>query len=105
MRCSEDRVIVIVKYKVKPGARDDLMREIREANLEGRYRAQPGNIVFNFSAPFTEDDTLYLLDVWEDKPSHDAHVTCDVAPDLAAIKAKYVLETSILRFGAYDIPV
>lgn len=94
------KVVCVVKYKTKAGMRDEFTAAIKAANLEERYRKQPGNIIFSFSVSFTEDDTAYLVDIWEDQETFNAHITCDVAPDLAAIKAKYVEETTLERFGA-----
>lgn len=93
------KVVATVKYTLKAGTREAMIKEIKDADIEERYRKQPGNIMFNFSVPFTADDTIYLFDIWESKASFEAHMTCDVAPEFTAIKAKYVVATD---FDFYD---
>ena len=90
--------VVIVSYKIKPGMRDQMVKEIQESGIGEMYRLQPGNIVWNFSLPVNYEDTFYLTDVWQDEASVEAHMLCEPTPIWGAIKEKYIIDKVVRRY-------
>lgn len=93
-------VIMICSYKVKPGMVGQLVKEIQETQVEQLYRSQPGNVCFNYSVPVNDENKFYLTDVWETEEALIAHRSCEATPIWNAIKEKYIMESTALR---YDI--
>ena len=43
-------IVCVNTYRVKPGLRNELVKEITGKNIPQKLRALPGNLYFNFSA-------------------------------------------------------
>lgn len=57
-------IVCVNTYRVKPGLRSELVKEITGKNIPQELRALPGNLYFNFSAAVDDEDVLYLTDAW-----------------------------------------
>lgn len=57
-------IVCVNTYPVKPGLRNELVKEITGKNIPQKLRALPGNLYFNFSAAVDDEDVLYLTDAW-----------------------------------------
>lgn len=57
-------IVCVNTYRVKPGLRNELVKEITGKNIPQELRALPGNLYFNFSAAVDDEDVLYLTDAW-----------------------------------------
>ena len=76
------------------------MDAINEKKIQERYQSQPGNIEYSFFAPTNNENYLYLVDIWENQKTFDAHLHTDVGPDFAEIKKKYIDDTTqIFQLG------
>ncbi|MBQ6663399.1 MAG: antibiotic biosynthesis monooxygenase [Firmicutes bacterium] len=94
------KIFCYVRYTTKEGKRPDLMAAINEKKIQERYQSQPGNIEYSFYAPTNDENALYLVDIWEDQATFDAHLDTDVKPDFLAMKEAYVEKTELVfQFG------
>lgn len=57
-------IVCVNTYRVKPGLRNELVKEITGKNIPQKLRTLPGNLYFNFSAAVDDEDVLYLTDAW-----------------------------------------
>ncbi len=57
-------IVCVNTYRVKPGLRSELVKEITGKNIPQELRALPGNLYFNFSTAVDDEDVLYLTDAW-----------------------------------------
>lgn len=57
-------IVCVNTYRVKPGLRNELVKEITGKNISQELRALQGNLYFNFSAAVDDEDVLYLTDAW-----------------------------------------
>lgn len=57
-------IVCVNTYRVKPGLRSELVKEITGKNISQELRALQGNLYFNFSAAVDDEDVLYLTDAW-----------------------------------------
>lgn len=95
-----ERIFCYVTYKVKAGKMQECIAALNEAKIAERYREQPGNVIYDFVVSTEEPNRIYLVDMWENQETFDAHQMSDVVPDMAAIKEQYIEETKLLyRFG------
>lgn len=92
----DDKIFCYVRYTVKPGQRQALMDGINEKKIQERYQAQPGNIEYSFYAPTNDENALFLVDIWEDQKTFDAHLNTDVGPDFGELKKQYIDETKLI---------
>lgn len=91
-----EKIFCYVKYTAKEGQRQALIDGINEKKIQERYQAQPGNIEYSYYAPTNDANALYLVDIWEDQATFDAHLKSDVVPDFAELKKEYVEDTKLI---------
>ena len=86
------RVVVTIRYIVKPGMRDEMMKEILAADPEGIFRAYPENLAYKYSLSATDPDAIDLCDMWSTEEGFKRHMEDPVCKITAAIREKYVVE-------------
>ena len=78
-------IVCVNTYRVKPGLRNELVKEITGKNIPQELHALQGNLYFNFSPniKFTKDQEIavhelieFLAQPWDDKKFINA--LCDV---------------------------
>ncbi|WP_130862161.1 putative quinol monooxygenase [Bacilliculturomica massiliensis] len=95
-------IVVHVTYKMKPGTKEQYIKEVQDAKIDQCGRKDPGNIVYdNYYSAFRDDEVI-LYEMWEDEASLLAHQTTPHNIALQDIKKKYVLETSIKRVDGVE---
>lgn len=65
-------IIVKVSYKLKPGKRDELLSFVLE-NVEST-RKEEGNLYYEHFASIEDEDTMHVVEIWEDMKYLDAHL-------------------------------
>ncbi len=93
-------ILVTCKYETKENAVKDLLKEIEELKLLEGFRAQPGNLSFDYYLPIDQDNVLFLVDTWEDDDAFTAHISCEPAKQFGALKEKYIVNTI---FNKYEV--
>ena len=93
-------IVCVNTYRVKPGLRSELVKEITGKNIPQELRALPGNLYFNFQAAVDDEDVLYLTDAWRDEESFAAHLKNKYTLLWLDLKEKYVAASDVKR---YDI--
>ncbi|NLM21536.1 MAG: antibiotic biosynthesis monooxygenase [Peptococcaceae bacterium] len=91
-------ILLHVQYKLKPNVRDEFIAKLREHDLAGQYRRQPGNITYEYLVPIAEEDVLWVIDAWEDEAACEAHLSSPASEILGPLKQEYVLETKVKKF-------
>lgn len=93
-------IFVTCQYETKPGVMQELIAEIKEQNLLEAFRAQPGNVSFDYYTSIEGTDMLLLVDKWEDDDAFTAHLTCEPTKKFGELKAKYITNTI---FDKYEV--
>lgn len=91
---------VIVTYKTYPGKAADFFKAVIENGIAEGVRREPGNNGYSFYMPLEEEDTLVLIEKWDNASAADAHAFTENVKKMAAIKPNYVLETVAVRYYA-----
>lgn len=92
---------VIVTYKTLPGKAEAFYRAVTESGVAAGVRQEPGNHGYSFYLPLDEEDTLVLIEQWENEAAADAHAFTDNVKKMGTIKPDYVLETKAVRYCRY----
>ena len=95
-------IIVLVRYKCKPGCREKYWEAIN-ANAIGRFSQQEdGNIQYEYSYGL-DDDELLLTEIWRDEAALEDHKNTDHFIKLGSLKAEFVEDTEIKRYNAEHV--
>lgn len=89
---------VIVTYKTLPGKARAFYEAVKSSGVEAGVRQESGNHGYRFYLPLDQEDTLVLIEQWEDKAAADAHAFTDNVKKMGQIKPEYVLESSVVRY-------
>lgn len=87
---SDNRIRMLVTYKVKHGKRDDFISEIKQNDIIEKSRNEQGNIKYDYFIPLENDNELLLIEEWENQLCIDQHKTTPHFLVLQIIKAEYV---------------
>lgn len=93
-------VICTNKYNVKEGCLDQMIKELNASGAGEIFRAQPGCIMFAYSADIEEPDVLYLTDVWADEEAFQGHLKCAGIPLWHEVRDKYIVSKDSRRYDA-----
>ena len=78
--------------------RDAYYRTISELHIPEKTRRENGNYKYDYYIPLDRDNTIFLLEQWENTASIDAHCTQPHYLQMGEIKKKYVTATVIVRY-------
>jgi quinol monooxygenase YgiN len=68
-----NQFVIIVDFRLKPGARADFLRLINE-NARASCREEPGCQRFDVLATQTDADRIVLYEIYDDRAAFDAHL-------------------------------
>jgi Uncharacterized conserved protein len=84
-----------VKYKVKPGMRQEFYDTIMNNGIAELSMKEEGNIRYDYSFSKEDDDLLLLDERWADQETQKRHTCSEHFKKLGELKAKYVLSTEL----------
>ena len=88
-------VVLNVTYFCKEGKRDDFLKALLEEGLDKKCQADPGNITYDYYLPAVEDNTLLLVEKWENKELMMQHGKTPHMARIGELKAEYVERTQL----------
>lgn len=99
-------VTVNIYYYGAPGQALAFAKEMISSGTVGAVRSQPGNLRYDYFVPLGSDDTVLLIDSWEDQHAIDVHHASDRMKKIAALREKYDLHMRVERYvsDSGDIP-
>ena len=100
-------ITVNLRYTGKNGAAQAFAREMISSGTVEKIRAEQGNLRYEYYLPFgeaagNENDTILLIDSWENQEAIDLHHASPMMQTIAALREKYDLHMTIERFVSDD---
>ena len=100
-------ITVNLRYTGKNGAAQAFAREMISSGTVEKIRAEKGNLRYEYYLPFgeaagDENDTILLIDSWENQEAIDLHHASPMMQTIAALREKYDLHMTIERFVSDD---
>ncbi len=80
-------------YRTKPGTREQLIAELKKADLENLFRAQRGNLFYTMSASLSEEDVVIFCDGWDSQETFEEHVNSSECKIWEEIRDRYIIDT------------
>ena len=100
-------ITINLRYTGKNGAAQAFAREMISSGTVEKIRAEQGNLRYEYYLPFgeaagNENDTILLIDSWENQEAIDLHHASPMMKTIAALREKYDLHMTIERFVSDD---
>ena len=96
-------ITVNIYYKGKNGAARDFAREITQSGTVEKIRAEKGNLRYEYFVPLEDDQTVLLIDSWENQAAIDAHHQSPMMKTIFELREKYDLHMTVERFIGEEV--
>lgn len=87
-----------IYYTGPKGATKQFADEMISSGLVDKIRATKGNLQYDYFIPYADNDSLLLIDQWENQDALDAHHDSDTMQQILQLRQKYHLTMKVERF-------
>lgn len=91
-------IVVNLYYTGADGAAKKFAQEMTESGTVAKIRAEKGNIRYEYFFPMEDEETVLLIDAWEDQQAIDAHHASPMMDEIARLRTKYDLHMKVERY-------
>ena len=92
-------------YKGKNGAAKKFAEEMISSGTVEAIRKEPGNIGYDYFISMEDEETLLLIDKWENQEAIDRHHASPMMAKITELREKYDLHMTVERYVAQeDLP-
>ena len=85
-------ITVNIYYTGKDSAAKKFAEEMLSSGIVGQIRAEEGNLRYEYFLPVDDDNTVLLIDSWQDQRALDIHHASPMMDRVAALRDKYDLQ-------------
>ena len=87
-----------IYYTGKNGSARAFAKEMVESGLVERIRNEEGNLKYEYFFPMDDEETVLLIDRWENEESLDRHHKTEMMEEIAKLRDKYNLHMRVEQF-------
>ena len=87
-----------IYYTGKNGSARAFAKEMVESGLVDRIRNEEGNLKYEYFFPMDDEETVLLIDRWENEESLDKHHKTEMMEEIAKLRDKYNLHMRVEQF-------
>ncbi len=77
---------------------ESLLKKWYRSGIVDRVRAEKGNERYEYFFPMDDDETVMLIDKWENEEALDIHHKSEMMKEIATLRNKYELKMKVERF-------
>ena len=93
---------VNIYYTGENGNAQRFIKEMINQGIVDEIRAEPGNIKYDYFIPVDDEETVLLIDAWEDQKALDEHHASNMMNKIAKLRDKYDLKMKAERYKSND---
>lgn len=91
-------ITINIYYSGKNKSARKFAEEMISSGVVDAIRAESGNLRYEYFFPMNDEETVLLIDSWEDQAAVDAHHASDMMPKIAELREKYDLHMKVERY-------
>ena len=91
-------ITVNIRYTGINGNARRFAKEMTESGTVAEIRAEKGNLRYEYFVPLEDDESVLLIDSWENQEAIDAHHASPMMQIIADLREKYNLHMKVDRF-------
>lgn len=96
-------ITVNIYYTGKNGSARKFVREMIASGIVDEIRAENGNVRYEYFIPLDDDETVLLIDSWEDQKALDVHHNTSMMQRITALREKYDIHMKVERYISDDV--
>ena len=97
-------ISVNIYYKGENGNAKRFAEEMEKSKIAARIREEEGNLGYEYFFPANDEETVLLIDKWENQNAIDEHHASPMMAQIAILREKYDLTMKVERFLSEDMP-
>ncbi|MBD5470445.1 MAG: antibiotic biosynthesis monooxygenase [Lachnospiraceae bacterium] len=91
-------VTINIYYSGKNGNAKKFAEEMISSGIVSKIRAEDGNIRYEYFYPIDDEETVLLIDSWEDQHAIDVHHASPMMAQIIKLREKYDLHMKVERY-------
>jgi quinol monooxygenase YgiN len=91
-------VTINIYYTGKNGNAKKFAEEMVSGGVVDSIRAEKGNLRYDYFFPMEDDQTVLLIDSWENQEAIDVHHASPMMGQIASLRDKYDLTMKVERY-------
>ena len=91
-------ITVNLYYTGTNGSARKFAEEMEAGGTAAKIRAEKGNLRYEYFFPMNDDQTVLLIDQWENQEAIDTHHTSPMMAEISRLREKYDLHMKVERF-------
>lgn len=91
-----------IYYTGKNGSARKFAEEMVSKGIVDRVRAEKGNLKYEYFFPMEDEETILLIDQWENQEALDFHHKSEMMKEIADLRKKYNLSMKVNKFKEYE---
>ena len=95
-------ITVNLYYTGTNGSARAFAEEMVQTGIVTAFRAEDGNLRYEYFFPMDDPETVLLIDQWRDQEAIDVHHASPMMGQIAAMREKYDLHMKVERFVSED---
>lgn len=84
------------------GRRETIAKEMTESGTVDAIRREEGNLCYEYFLPLEEEETVLLIDSWENQKAIDLHHASPMMNTIMKLREKYDLHMRVERYVSDD---
>ena len=97
-------VAVNIYYTGTNGSARKFAKEMMESGTVQKIREEQGNIRYEYFYPVDDEETVLLIDCWENQEAIDVHHASEMMKESLTLREEYDLHMKVDRFTSDEIP-
>jgi len=97
-------ITVNIYYTGENGNARKFAEEMLASGVVDAIRNEAGNIRYEYFLPIHDEETVLLIDSWEDQQAIDLHHQTPMMQQIIALREKYDLHMRIERYVSDELP-
>ena len=97
-------VTVNIYYTGKNGNAKKFAEEMIAGGIVDAIRKEEGNLRYEYFFPMDDEETVLLIDSWENQEAIDVHHKTPMMQSIIALREKYDLHMKVERYVSEEVP-
>ena len=97
-------IAVNIYYTGTHGSARKFAQEMIDSGTVQKIREEQGNIRYEYFYPVEDEETVLLIDCWENQEAIDVHHASEMMNVILKLREKYDLHMKVDRFTSDEIP-
>lgn len=95
-------ITINIYYTGQNGNARKFAQEMMESGIVNDIRAEKGNLRYEYFYPLSDEETVLLIDSWENQQAIDLHHASPMMGQIAELREKYDLHMKVERYTSVE---